>query len=586
MERMSNVGSRDRCAVCGKAVMSVLCSQCENVAYCGLEHQRSHWPEHKSLCSPYSIERTDTLGRYLVATRDIKPGEVILKEKPLVVGPRVDSFPICLACYRPLPIYQESRCSRCLVAPVCGVHCERQGAHSEPECILLREAVKEYPTLLSDQSQIVLPLRCLLKLRNSPTDSKWTSFLELESHEEKRRNTLIWRDHQLNIVEVLRDHGLLAPTEDADLVQRICGILDVNSFEVRGPPSKAGVTERLRGVYLRAALMAHDCVANTHLAVDDDFQMIVHASIPIPRGHPIYFNYTSAMQGTWDRQTHLREGKYFDCTCKRCSDPTELETHMSSIWCVRCHEGFVVSTNPIGTRSPLQESKQVKTASTNTDWECKTCQHRYRFSLIATTVSLARDLFCDVDKSDTRAMEALLRKLLRTFTPQHFVILEVKQALVAAYRDMIIRQPNPTRSVLNRKTELCQDMLPVIQVIEPGISRLKGIALYELQDSIVKLAIRDMEAGNTSKDLLVRLRGAEVSLREAVTQLLYEPTHSPEGQLARIAMQDLKRLRCNIQHVEKMMTENGRDHRKSSAATSGISKKRDGAGRGAGRTKK
>lgn len=148
---------------------------------------------------------------------------------------------------------------------------------------------------------------------------------------------------------------------------------------------------------------------------------------------------------------------------------------MSSIRCVRCHEGSVVSTNPVGTGSPLQETKQVKMASTNTEWECRNCQHRYRLSLIATTVSLARDLFCDVDKSDTRAMEALLRKLLRTFTPQHFVILEVKQALVAAYRDMISRQPNPTRSILNRKTELCQDMLPVIQVVEPGISRLKGI---------------------------------------------------------------------------------------------------------------
>jgi hypothetical protein len=79
-------------------------------------------------------------------------------------------------------------------------------------------------------------------------------------------------------------------------VHRICGILDVNSFEVRGLPSKSGVAERLRGVYLRAALMAHDCVGNTHLAVDDDFQMIIHASLPIPRGQPIYFNYTSTMQ--------------------------------------------------------------------------------------------------------------------------------------------------------------------------------------------------------------------------------------------------------------------------------------------------
>jgi hypothetical protein len=95
-----------------------------------------------------------------------------------------------------------------------------------------------------------------------------------------------------------------------------------------------------------------------------------------------------------------------------------------------------------------------------------------------------------------------------------------------------------------------------------------------------------MEAGDTSKDLLVRLREAEAFLREAVTHLLYEPTRSPEGQLARIAMQDLKRLRCNIQRVEMMITENRSDHRRSSTATSGISKKRGGGGRGERKTKK
>lgn len=79
-------------------------------------------------------------------------------------------------------------------------------------------------------------------------------------------------------------------------MQRICGILDVNSFEVRGPLSKSGQRERLRGVYLRPALLAHDCVANTHLTVDDNFQMTVHASVTIPQGHPIYFNYTTAIQ--------------------------------------------------------------------------------------------------------------------------------------------------------------------------------------------------------------------------------------------------------------------------------------------------
>jgi hypothetical protein len=66
-------------------------------------------------------------------------------------------------------------------------------------------------------------------------------------------------------------------------------------------------------------------------------------------------------------------------------------------------------------------------------------------------------------------------------------------------------------------------------------------------------------------------------LREAVAQLLYEPTNSAEGQLGKVAIQDLKRLRYTIQRAEIMMAENGSDLRGlSSTAKSGISKKRGG----------
>jgi hypothetical protein len=163
---------------------------------------------------------------------------------------------------------------------------------------------------------------------------------------------------------------------------------------------------------------------------------------------------------------HLREGKYFDCTCSRCSDPTELGTHMSSVRCVHCYVGLITSTKPTSTISPQEQMKQT--------WECNSCKHRYRPNLIATTVSLARCQLNDINRTDARAMEDLLRQLLRTFPPQHFLILELKQALVAAYRDMS-REQNPSRKILNRKIELCRDMLPVLQVVEPGISRLRGI---------------------------------------------------------------------------------------------------------------
>ena len=40
------------------------------------------------------------MGRYIVATRDLKPGELILTESPLVIGPMAVTVPICLGCYK------------------------------------------------------------------------------------------------------------------------------------------------------------------------------------------------------------------------------------------------------------------------------------------------------------------------------------------------------------------------------------------------------------------------------------------------------------------------------------------------------
>lgn len=37
--------------------------------------------------------------RYLVASRDIKKGEILIEVDALVIGPCAESLPICLGCY-------------------------------------------------------------------------------------------------------------------------------------------------------------------------------------------------------------------------------------------------------------------------------------------------------------------------------------------------------------------------------------------------------------------------------------------------------------------------------------------------------
>lgn len=115
-----------------------------------------------------------------------------------------------------------------------------------------------------------------------------------------RRDSQIWRRNRINIEDVLFKHKIIDENDlKNNVVQKICGILDVNTFDVRQPQKNrlnCNQVENLRGLYLNAALMAHDCVANIHLAVDDDFVLYMHAAVDIPEGCPFYFNYTNVLQ--------------------------------------------------------------------------------------------------------------------------------------------------------------------------------------------------------------------------------------------------------------------------------------------------
>ena len=44
------------------------------------------------------VRRSDSVGRFMVATRDIEPLETILEERPLVMGPCRDGSLVCVEC--------------------------------------------------------------------------------------------------------------------------------------------------------------------------------------------------------------------------------------------------------------------------------------------------------------------------------------------------------------------------------------------------------------------------------------------------------------------------------------------------------
>lgn len=72
-----------------------------------------------------------------------------------------------------------------------------------------------------------------------------------------------------------------------------------------------------------------------------------------------------------------------------------------------------------------------------------------------------------------QGMEALTKKLLGSLHPNHFLMLSLKQKLLAAYRKEVAT-PNPQKKIMQRMLDACREMYNVLEIVEPGISRLKG----------------------------------------------------------------------------------------------------------------
>lgn len=70
--------------------------------------------------------------------------------------------------------------------------------------------------------------------------------------------------------------------------------------------------------------------------------------VALEAGQQLQHSYTYTLDGTSQRQFHLKTGKYFTCKCDRCSDPTELGTNFSTLKCNSCNDGWLLPEKPIG----------------------------------------------------------------------------------------------------------------------------------------------------------------------------------------------------------------------------------------------
>lgn len=210
----------------------------------------------------FRVDHESVLGRYARANRFIQAGEIFIDEVPFVVGPKPCSPPICLGCYVPVDGGNDGpRCLRCRW-PLCD-RCQLivDDTHHAVECEIFVENKVKFQSFPSTdacmQLDCITPLRMLLHKETDP--DRWANgIMQMEYHPEERYDTPTYRADEVNVVGYLRGPCKLRDRFTGEMIQRICGILEVNSFEARTVNN-----QRVRCIYPKASVIAHSCRPNT-----------------------------------------------------------------------------------------------------------------------------------------------------------------------------------------------------------------------------------------------------------------------------------------------------------------------------------
>lgn len=120
------------------------------------------------------IKENPELGRYVIAKRDIKSGEILFEEEPFVIGPKPNITCICLGCYCPIDGCKNnnneednnySRCTKC-TWPLCKKCTENNAKDHQNECKLFSTNNVKFQDVMNS-NDICIQLDCVTPLRYS-----------------------------------------------------------------------------------------------------------------------------------------------------------------------------------------------------------------------------------------------------------------------------------------------------------------------------------------------------------------------------------------------------------------------------------
>ncbi|XP_020711899.2 SET and MYND domain-containing protein 4-like isoform X2 [Athalia rosae] len=310
------------------------------------------------------IKYTPELGRHVVATRKIRPGEILAAEKPFAMFLMPEN--VYTHCSKCLQVSMAmTPCNYCVNAMYCSQACKEQAweEYHEIECAIIG------PLLMSGFNMLGLfsmRLAILATQKGKYLDKLKKQLEEIDNHKDPRTKGFS-ADGKLHSDQYGSIYSLVTNTQKRsaqDLLDRAfkaayityilsresnifgeklmldCDVLAKNAAAtfVGGLilkhqqiiPSNVRVFSELRGVedYENGAaampfysLFNHSCDSSVTRSVQKD-HIILYAMYPIEKGEQIYDNYGVhyALSERSKRQKKLLEQFYFKCNCEPCTN--------------------------------------------------------------------------------------------------------------------------------------------------------------------------------------------------------------------------------------------------------------------------
>ena len=162
--------------------------------------------------------------------------------------------------------------------------------------------------------------------------------------------------------------------------------------------------------------------------------------------------------------------KFFLCNCERCLDPTELGSHTSSLRCAPPCDGAVLPKDPVA----------------ESGWACAKCGlEREAGEVAGMLAGIATDME-KLDRNNLKAVRQLVTKCSEQLHKNNGVMVELKQIVVSGLGRLPgFEMQDLTESDHKEKIIFCDEVLTVLNRVEPGVSLGRGLMLFEMHSSLV-----------------------------------------------------------------------------------------------------